>query len=299
MHFPSTTRERPAGRRDFALSKKTGELADRNKAGMRGLTAVFSIIVIATFAASDLADAGPATVLAASFELSETQTWTVQRPNAYPVEWNTSFFQESNLDGVAGDRFLLFGSGTNPGRIRFSIPTVPGKSYALSYYYGATDTQRLPIGSGPGFQLTFKSSVKAYHGRITIINHLGQPVEIDDLENLDSRTHPISTPGVWNWRIHAWLPESYVFVAKSDTTWIEFETFTTNGMASVGVLDQVLVTTDPFVKISISDAGVKIDFAGRLQESGNLHNWSDVSPQPTSPFVFPKSNQPRFFRVQK
>ena len=259
----------------------------------------FAIVVVATIPLSNLASAGPATVLAASFELSETQSWTLLRQNAYPVAWNTSFFQESNLDGVAGDRFLLFGSGTSPGKIRFSIPTVSGKSYTLSYFYGGTDTQRLPIGSGPGFQLTFKSAVKAYHGRITIINHLGQPIEIDDLENLDSRTHTISTPGVWNWRIHEWQQESYVFVAKSDTAWIEFETFSTNGMASVGVLDQVLVTTDPFARISISDAGVKIDFAGRLQESGNLQNWSDVSPQPASPFVFPKSDQPRFFRVQK
>jgi hypothetical protein len=72
-----------------------------------------------------------------------------------------------------------------------------------------------------------------------------------------------------------------------------------NGQASVGVLDQVLVTTDPFAEISIAHEGVKINFAGRLQESGNLLNWSDVSPQPASPFVFPKSPHPRFFRVEK
>jgi hypothetical protein len=243
------------------------------------------------------ATATPATVLWASFETQEVQNWTIQRPNPYPVDANSSFFQGSNLDGVAGERFLLCGIGTNPGKIRFSISTVPGRSYALSYYYGGTDTQRLPIGSGPGFQLTFKSSVQAFHGRKTIIDHLGNPVEIDDLESLASQTHPISTPGVWNWRIHAWLPVGYPFVATSDTAWIEFETSTTNGMASVGVLDQVRVTTEPFAEISISEDNVRVDFAGRLQESGNLLNWSEVSPSPNSPFVFPKGHLPKFFRV--
>lgn len=243
------------------------------------------------------ATATPATVLRASFEAQEVQNWTIQRPNPYPVTANSSFFQGSNLDGVAGERFLLCGIGTNPGKIRFSISTVPGRFYALSYYYGGTDTQRLPIGSGPGFQLTFRSSVQAFHGRKTIIDHTGNPVEIDDLESLASQTHTISTPGVWNWRIHAWLHVGYSFVATSDTAWIEFETTTTNGMASVGVLDQVRVTTEPFAKISINDNNVRIDFAGLLQESDNLLNWSNISPSPNSPFVFPKGSQPRFFRV--
>jgi hypothetical protein len=243
------------------------------------------------------ATATPATVLWASFETQEVQNWTIQRPNPFPVVASSSFFQGSNLDGVAGEGFLLSGTGTNPGKIRFSISTVPSRSYALSYYYGGTDTQRLPIGSGPGFQLTFRSSVQAFHGRRTILDHLGNPVEVDDLESLAAQTHPISTPGIWNWRIHAWLPVSYSFVAKSDTAWIEFETTTTNGLASVGVLDQVRVTTEPFAVISIFENNVRIDFAGPLQESENLLNWSEVSPSPKSPFVFPTGNQPRFFRV--
>jgi len=256
-----------------------------------------TISVIVGICACTSASATPATVLWASFETQEVQNWTVQRTDPYPVYANSSFFQGSNFAGVDGQRFLLCGIGTNPGKIRFSLSTVPGRSYALSYYYGGTDTQRLPIGSGPGFQLTFRSSVQAFHGRKTVIDHTGNPVEIDDLESLASQSHPISTPGVWNWRIYAWVHVAYSFVATSDTAWIEFETTTTNGMASVGVLDQVRVTTEPFAQISIKDNNVRIDFAGLLQESGNLLNWSDVSPSPTSPFVFPIGNQSRFFRV--
>lgn len=266
---------------------------------MKVKIAFWSIVTVGTILVAPVASAGPATVLSASFEVGEVKAWTMLRQYADQVASNTSFFQGSNLDGVNGARFLLFGMGSNPGKIRFSLITIPGKSYALSYFCGGTDTQRIPIGSGPGFQLTFKSSVQAYYGKKIVIDHLGLPIEVDDLESLNSRIHPFSTPGTWNWRIYAWLPVNYSFVAKSSTTWIEFETTTTNGNASVGVLDQVLVTTDPFAEISISGSDVKINFAGKLQESGNLLNWSDVSPQPASPFVFPKSTQPRFFRVEK
>ncbi len=221
---------------------------------MKNFIPVLSIVLFGVIALSPVAGGEPAAVLSTAFERSETPAWTVQRQYADMVDKDSSSFEGSNLDGVAGDRFLLFGMGSNPGKIRFSVSTVAGKSYALSYSCGGTDTQRLPVGSGPGFQLTFKSSVQAFHGKKTIINHLGESVKIDDLEFLDFRNHPISTPGIRNWRIQDWLPVSYSFVAKSEISWIEFETSATNGAASVGVLDQVLVRTNPFAEISIADA---------------------------------------------
>ena len=266
---------------------------------MRMKNTCLSISVLWIAFGSTVAVGGPASVLNASFEVGEISSWTVVRQYADLVASNTSFFEGSNLDGVAGSRFLLFGMGSDRGKIRFAISSIPGKTYTLSYWCGATDTQRLPIGSGSGFQVTFGSSVQAYHGKKTVIDHTGLPVEIDDLENLDFRTHTFSTPGTWNWRIYNWLPVSYSFVAKSRTTWIEFDTQFTTGMASVGVLDQVLVTTDPFTEISVSNEGARIDFAGKLQQTEDLLTWTDVSPQPASPWTITSAPGKRFFRVAK
>lgn len=245
------------------------------------------------------AAAGPATVLSASFETGDPITWAVLKQNASPVDKASSFFTGSNFDGMQGQRFLLFGTGSNPGRILFELSTVPGKSYTLSYSCGATDTQRIPTGSGQGFAVTFSSIVQAYHGKKTVLSHLGELVEIDDLENLDSRAHPFATPGEWNWRIHSWLPVSYTFVAKSNTARIQFETSLTNGMASVGVLDQVRVTTEPFAQAYPVAAGMKVDFAGKLEESNDLMRWTEIVPQPTSPLLVTPDGGSRFFRVSK
>lgn len=241
--------------------------------------------------------AGPATIFSASFETVEPQNWTVLRNDIWVVDTTHPVAAESNFDGVAGNRFMLFGMGMGRGKIRFEFPTVVGKTYNLSYSHAATDTER---GSEPpAFQVSFVSSVVAYFGKKKVLNHVGQEVEVDDTEVLEAEVHQSPVPGIRSWKIHSWNSASYSFVAKSGVTRVEFDTNQATGWASVGVLDDVRITTEPFAQVSPAPEGAKLEYAGKLQESTDLIRWTDVDPQPASPFLVQQEAGSRFFRVEK
>lgn len=241
--------------------------------------------------------AGPATVFAASFEAGEPQNWSVLRNDIWVVDTTHPVAAESNFDGVAGNRFMLFGMGMGRGKIRFEFPTVVGKTYTLSYSHAATDTER---GSEPpAFQVSFFSSVLAYFGKKKVLNHVGQEVEVDDTKILESQVHQSAVPGIRSWRIHSWNSASYSFAAESGVTRVEFDTNQATGWASVGVLDDVRIATEPFAQVLSLVGVMKLEYAGKLQESPDLIRWTDVEPQPASPFLIPQEGGSRFFRVEK
>ena len=253
-----------------------------------------SVVLMALAATGAFAD--QAEILNASFEVGEAVSWKVLY-DSYPVTTTDRVMEGSNFDGVAGSRFMLFGTGRSRGSLQFQIPTVPGKEYVLSYFCGATDTQR--FGDSGGVQISFRSMIFAFHGVKTKLGHDGEPIEYDQLEEIYFRTHEFNTPGLVNWRIYSWLPVSYTFIATSEETRVIFSTATTNGVASVGVLDQVRVTTEPFAQVSAEDIGLKLSYAGKLEESEDLISWSEVTPQPGNPYRFTPIGERRFFRVQK
>ena len=59
-----------------------------------------------------------------------------------------------------------------------------------------------------------------------------------------------------------------------------------------------LVPDEPlrFSSSPTAENAVQIDFNGILQSSKDMEHWSDVRPQPTSPFTFAATPTPTFFR---
>lgn len=234
-----------------------------------------------------------------SFESGSSPQWsrvTGDASSSYTVSKNNQSFVGSNFDWVTGDSFMLFGSGTNRGTIRFVLATVPGRDYRLTYDCGGTDSWS---SSQKSQSLTFYAVIKAFHGTKTVVNHVGQLVEIEDLEQLASKTHAFTTPGSSNWTIPGWESAELTFRASSSVTRIQFNTPTTTGMASVGVLDSVLVSALPFVSLKGSSSGLVLEYSGNLETSADLKNWVPVAPQPANVALLGAVNGTKFFRVAK
>jgi hypothetical protein len=195
------------------------------------------------------AEAGLQTLANESFESGTTPQWrriTSNASSAYVVSKYNISFAGSNFDGVSGDYFM---------------PTVKGREYRLTYNCGATDSWSVPQQSQ---SMTFRSLVRAYHGMKTIIDHTGQPREVEDLELLKSNTNSFTTPGASSWKIHGWTSVELIFKATGYETWVDFSTPTTTGMSTVGVLDTVTVTAKPFVFISNTTSGPTLEYSGEL-----------------------------------
>jgi len=234
-----------------------------------------------------------------SFESGSPPQWTRVTGDAYSsytVSKNNPSFVGSNFDGVTGDSFMLFGSGSNRGTIRLVLETVPGREYRLTYNCGGTDSWSVPQKSQ---SLTFYAVINAFHGMKTVVNHVGQLVEVEDLEQLASKTHTFTTPGSSNWTIPRWESAELTFRASSSVTRIQFNTPTTSAMASVGVLDSVLVSALPFVSLKGSSSGLVLEYSGMLETSSDLKNWAPVAPQPANVSLLGTVNGTKFFRVAK
>lgn len=76
--------------------------------------------------------------------------------------------------------------------------------------------------------------------------------------------------------------------------------FAENGAMLFILDDAVISETQPpsISRIEFIDGRIEVEFSGILQESGDLQEWADVTPQPTSPFSFIPSQDSLFFRAR-